>query len=127
MGRSRFVTPNIARLELSDDDWIEVKERLTYGEQQRLNSAGLRYREKTEDGVVLDMERLSVTRLATWIVDWSFDDADGKRVGVSEDAIWALDPETAREIDAALSAHIAGQESKNQRAPTKSGRSQKSQ
>jgi len=113
MSRNRFVTPETATLQLSDDDWIEVKERLTYGEQQRL--AGGALRPKLTDGEIdisLDLETHSILRLSTWIIDWSFCDAKGKQVEVSRDAIASLDPDTVEEIENVLTAHIEALEKK---------------
>ena len=117
MGRNRFVAPLTVRLDLSDGDWIEVKERLTYGEQQRISSSGVKYRDA--DGLVLDLEKSGVTRLLTWIADWSFVGPDDKQRPVTKEAIWELDPGTAREIDAALSEHISEQFEKNVTKPPK--------
>ena len=50
MGKNRFVTPDTARVELSDGDWIEIKERLTYGEQQRLAGGALTRMSGSGDG-----------------------------------------------------------------------------
>ena len=112
MGKNRFVDPRTVRIDLSDGDWIEVKARLAYGEQQRMlgaviggvslddSAAGINLQ-----NVPINLEKFSVARLSAWIVDWSFT-RDGKRVEVTGDAIAALDPDTATEIDAALKAHI---------------------
>ena len=35
MSRNRFVKPETVRLPLSDEDWIDVKRSLTYGEAKR--------------------------------------------------------------------------------------------
>jgi len=118
VGRNRFVTPETARLELSDGDWIEVKERLTYGEQQRL--AGGALRPKLTDGEIdisLDLETHSILRLSTWIVDWSFCDAKDKQVEVSRDAIASLDPATVDEIEKVLTTHIVALEEKKRVTP----------
>lgn len=108
MGKNRFVTPDTARVELSDGDWIEIKERLTYGEQQRLAGGALTRMSGTGYGAAIDLdfERYNLLRMETWLVDWSFVGANGKPVKLSRAAIAALDPETAAEIDAALTKHI---------------------
>jgi hypothetical protein len=109
MARNRFVQPATKTLELSDGDWVEVKERLTYGEQQTLAGGALGRATGMFEGkpeVALDMARYQIKRFAIWIVDWSFTDAKGKRVPVSEDAIANLDPDTAQEIDDALTDYI---------------------
>jgi len=113
MGRNRFVTLETARLELSDDDWIEVKHELSYGEEQRLASSGLSKVAVSTVGanpdeveVGMDMEAHNICRLSLWIVDWSFCDASDKRMDVSPTAIGMLASSTVREIDEALMAHI---------------------
>jgi len=116
MGRSRFVLPETERLELSEGDWIEVKKRLTYGEQQRL--AGGALRPKLTDGEIdisLDLETHSILRLSIWIIDWSFCDAKDKQVEVSRDAIASLDPDTVEEIETVLTAHIRALEEEKKR------------
>ena len=113
MGKCRFVTPETVRLELSDGDWIEVKKRLSWGEQQKLSGStfgGVRGVGGGETEFTMEWERYQVLRLATWIVDWSFTDAKGKQVKVSRDAIGNLDQGTAEEIDVALTGHIEAQE-----------------
>jgi hypothetical protein len=111
MTRDRFVSANTVRLELSDGDWIEVKERLTYGERSKLSAASFRSGHLGTDTVELDFEAYAVEKLATWLVDWSFTRA-GKSVPVSKAAIRALDPETADEIETALNVHIEALEKK---------------
>ena len=102
MGRSRFVIPNTVRLELSEGDWIEVKERLTYGEQQALAGASLDKMTPGSTDIAINLQRYDIMRLDTWIVRWSFCDANGKAVKKTRDAIAALDPATAKEINDAL-------------------------
>ena len=121
MGRNRFVSTEVVRLELSDDDWIEVKKELSYREEQRLASAGLSKvavstinPQTDEVEVGMDMEAHNICRLSLWIVDWSFCGENDKRMDVSPDAIGMLSPSTVREIDRALTAHIeAGETEKN--------------
>jgi len=106
---------------LTDGDWIEVKERLTYGEQQQLAGAALGKSSGTIGKgltVGLDWRAYSVLRVLIWIIDWSFCDEEGKRVEVSHEAVCALDPDTVVEIENAISAHIeARDERKNSTVP----------
>ena len=106
MGRSRFVIPNTVRLERSEGDWIEVRERLTYGEQQALAGASLDKMTPGSTDITINLQRYDILRLDTWIVGWSFCDANGKSVKKTRNAIAALDPATAKEINDALSAHV---------------------
>lgn len=105
----RFVTPQTVQVPLSEGDWVEFKERLTYGEEQRLTGfsfSGIRGALMGEDEVGYDLSRHKIGRLAMWIVDWSFLDDNGKSVQVSEQSIERLDPATAAEIEDALTGHI---------------------
>jgi hypothetical protein len=112
VSKQRFVTPETVRLELSDGDWIEVKGRLTYGEQQHLSGSALKSASFGTSDLTIDYEAYAITRLETWLVDWSFVGAKGQQVPVSLSAISNLDPATAAEIDAALTAHIEALEKK---------------
>ena len=106
--RNRFVTPETVRLDLSDGDWIEVKERLDYAENQRLYGRMVHSLKDDDDGreLGLDLARFNIARLETCIVDWSFRGADDKPVPVSRNAIEHLDPDTAQEIDQAIEGHL---------------------
>lgn len=112
MGKQRFVSAETVKLDLSEGDWVEVKGRLTYGERQRLAASSFRTGHLGSDAVDLDFEAYALTKLETWLVDWSFTDAKGKHVSVSRAAIRNLDPETADEITEALNAHIEATEKK---------------
>ena len=123
--RNRFVSPDTKRLDLSDGDWCEVKEQLTYKEQQQLSGAMLRSIKGAEGDqeMGIDFGRYAVLRLKTWLVDWSFRDANDKPVPVSPAAIENLDPDAAAEIGEAIDKHIAErQASKATPATTESGK-----
>ena len=110
----RFVVPEFDTLQLSFDDWIRVKRKLTYGEARRLRSAGLVVSSSLGGNVTVDFAIYEAARMETWIIEWSFTDDAGKRIPVSRDTIEALDPDTAAEIIAALDGHVAGaEEAKN--------------
>ena len=111
----RFASGATARLELSDGDWVLVRAELTYGQQRRLAGAGLTGIDASAtagERLKVDLAAYDLERLATWVMDWSFRDGDGDRVTVSREAIEALHPDTAAEINAALDAHIEALEAK---------------
>ena len=115
MSKQRFVTPETVRLELSDGDWIEVKGRLTYGEQQHLSGSALKSASFGTSDLTIDYEAYALTRLETWLVEWGgpgFVDAKDKFVPVSRAAIRNLDPDKAAEIEAVLTVHIEALEKK---------------
>jgi len=117
--KSRFALggPGV-RLELSDGDWVLIRPELSYGQQRRLTTIGLTgvpaalAGEATGQGLSMDWSRFEIERLATWLLDWSFRDADGDQVVVSREAIENLPPDTAGEINAVLDAYLEAQEAK---------------
>lgn len=112
MGRNRFVQPSTVRLPLSDSDWVEIKERLTYAENQRLQGAMVRSVRDLDGEVGVDLARFTILRMETWLTDWSFRDDQDKPVTLSRSAIENLDPDTAREIDAAIDQHVTDRAAK---------------
>jgi len=104
MSRCRFVQPKIVRLPLSEGQWIDVKRELSYGEQTDM-FASMRKQFGAGTVPVLDATQIGRARMGTYLLAWSFVDAEGTPVPVSLPAINNLDTETAREITAALEAH----------------------
>lgn len=109
MGKNRFASVETVRLDLSEGDWIEVKDELSYGERQTLMAVGVRRTGLTEGAreVEIDWSVINVADMAMWITDWSFTDEAGARVPVSEDSIRALSLDAANEVNEALKAHKA--------------------
>lgn len=104
MSRCRFVQPEVVRLPLSDGDWIDVKKELNAGEQRRVFSRlvkEMHFGEKAE----VNPEQVGFSKVVEFLVGWSFTDADGKSVPVSEAAISNLDGDTYAEIVKAIDAH----------------------
>ena len=116
--RDRFASGAGVRLELSDGDWVLVRQELTYGQQRRLAGAGLSgvpqalAEQGQGESLSIDLAAFDIERLVTWIMDWSFVDADGGHVVVSREAIEALHPDTAAELQQALDAHVEALEAK---------------
>jgi hypothetical protein len=111
---SRFASGAATKLPLSDGDWVLVHTELSYAQQRRLAAAGLTgvpqaLVEQGAGGEALsvDLASYEIEKLVTWLLDWSFVDADGTHVTVSRESIEALTPETAEEIHAALAEFIA--------------------
>lgn len=127
MSRNRFASQDTTRIELSDGDWIEVKNELTHGEQARLNAR--MYGRVDVGGVAtgtvvpgIDIEAMAIETLAMWLTAWSFHRAvkktvvrDGQSVTeevlepveLTRDAIAALDEATGDEVQGAIGRHIA--------------------
>jgi hypothetical protein len=122
--RARFASGAAVKLPLSDGDWVLVHAELTYGQQRRLANAGLSgvpsaLADRGEGrALAVDYAAFEIERLVTWVMDWSFTDADGDRVLVSRERIEALDPDTADEIHKALDAHVEALEAKKGARPS---------
>jgi hypothetical protein len=116
--RPRFASGAAVKLPLTDGDWVLVHAELTYGQQRRLASAGLTglpdalAQQGQGEPLGIDLAAYDIERLVTWVMDWSFRDADGDHVGVSREAIEALHPDTAAELQQALDAHVEALEAK---------------
>jgi hypothetical protein len=112
--RSRFASGAQVRLELSDGDWIAIRAELTYGQRSRLAAAGLTGIDAAAvqgERLQVDLAAFDIERLVTWVLDWSFTDEAGDPVFVSRESIEALHPDTADEINTALTAYIEAQAS----------------
>lgn len=105
---SRFVTPATVRVALSGGEWIEIKDRLTIGEQKRMEAAGLKSVSARAGAQAVDVsfEEFSFARTQTYLVNWSLKDAADNQTKVSRAAIEALDQDTYEEIESAITAHI---------------------
>jgi hypothetical protein len=121
--RSDFASGAAVRLALPGSDrWVLVREELTFGQQRRLETAGLTGYDSTAaagERLKYDVAAFDIEKLVTWVLDWSFTDGDGAHIAVSRDRIEALHPDTAAEINTALDAHIAAHAGK--KAPGASG------
>ena len=112
MSRNRFVVPEVKRIPLSEDEWIEVKSELNAGEQRR--QIALAYTPVAlPDGRVVDRRDLSqyeLMRVHLWLTAWHIHDAAGNVPPLSLDAIRALDVETFEEINDKIYEHIVSVE-----------------
>lgn len=105
MGRNRFVTPETVRLDLTDGDWIEVKRDLTFAEREQITAAAFSPSVAGPE-IGINWATAKIKRMLVWLVDWSFVDARGKSVAITQDSLGALDGETADEIEAAINGHV---------------------
>lgn len=102
---SRFVRPEVDRLEISGGDWLEVRRRLNTGEfHDALRGMG-------KHGVFVP-EAAESEIVAAYLVDWSLTGADGNPVVIRDQprevvsaALSALDPVDFKEILKAIQEH----------------------
>lgn len=104
---SEFVEPRVKRIPLSGEDrWIEIKEELSQREERHI------WTRLVKDGVItagekiqLDPEQVGLTKVVEYLLDWSFVDAQGHPIPVSESSINNLKPATYKEISTLIDAH----------------------
>jgi len=102
---SRFVRPEVVRLPLSGEDWIEVKRELTVGEQRAAMARTVKTM-RSDGRFEPDLAMIGKSEVVAYLVDWSFTGDDDKPVKCSADAIDSLTVDTYDEIEKAIHAHI---------------------
>lgn|SRR5678815_1670323 len=107
-----FVNPTVTRIPLSRGRWIDVKTELTAGEKRHVFGRLVKEM-RSGESALLDPEQVGFTRLAEYIVGWSFT-SNGKVVPVTESAINGLRPDIYVEIVAAIDAHEAAIDALNE-------------
>src|SRR6478735_688564 len=115
---NRFASQETTRIELSDGDWLEVRDELSLGRQQKLAGAGIGGLQGFDGGdlasvrMELDLSAFEIQRILAWVTEWSFRDGTGRPVALTREAVENLNAETAEEIKAALDEHVAAVEEK---------------
>jgi hypothetical protein len=107
---TRVVRPETKKLNISDGDWLLVKQRLNHGEQDAAFA-----RRYIVDGVGPKANLLQQTGMAkvtAYLLDWSLTDLEEKPLVIRdqpiedvESCLNAIDPESFDEILAAINAH----------------------
>lgn len=120
---SRFVKPEVVRLDLSHGDWLDVRRELTVGESRRAMAKTVKSM-RADGRIEPDLEMVGRAEISAYIVDWSFVDERDKRVPFSDAALDNLTTATYTEIETAVRKHIADVE--EERGKAMSGSSSKS-
>jgi hypothetical protein len=104
--RCRFVVPSVATITLSDGDWIQVKNRLSVGEERAAFQSIVG--EVSTDGGWRrpNMESIGLAEVAAYLVAWSFRDPQGQPIPPDLATLKLLDPEDYKELEVAVQAHI---------------------
>ena len=108
---SRFLKPEIVRINLTGGDWITVKRELTAGEQRRVFASTTKP-VRAGERIEIDLEKAGLAEIVAYLVDWSFLDDAGKPVVIRDmpaeyvaDVLNNLDGDSYTEIFNALNAH----------------------
>jgi pectin methylesterase-like acyl-CoA thioesterase len=113
----RVRRPATDRLELSDGDYLIVKRDLTAGEFRELMRAASKPVTIVGGGATtLDLDPIaaSVAMVQAYLLDWSFADADGRKIVIADQpasvvkaALDHIDGDAYTEVQAAINAHQA--------------------
>jgi hypothetical protein len=113
---SRFLKPELVRLDISGGDWILIKKRLSAGEKRNIFVRMVRSM-KAGEKVELDPAAAQIAQVAEYLVDWSLADGDGQVVNIRgvdaatiKSVLDNLDADTYSEIEKAVEAHIEAME-----------------
>jgi len=108
---SRFLKPEIVRLNLTGGDWITVRRELTAGEQRRVFARTTKP-VKAGQPIEIDLEKAGISTLVAYLIDWSFTDVEGKPVAIRDmpaeyviDVLNSLDSDSFAEITDAIDRH----------------------
>lgn len=113
----RVRRPATARLELSEGDYLVVKQDLTAGETRELARASTRPVRLAGPGeptptLELDPFANAVATVMAYLLDWSFQDADGRKIVIADQptavvraALDNIEAEAFMEVAQAILAH----------------------
>lgn len=109
MGRIRVVEQKTRRVQISDGDWLEVKEDLNTGEQKRLEAAGIKPPIMLAGRIIspIDWEVHDIERALIFLTAWSLRNLDDKPLALDMDGLRSIDPESFDEINKAILKHVA--------------------
>jgi len=108
----RFVQPSTKRLDLSDNEWIEIKQELTIGERKASETAGMTRLvadtdDATKSAIQLDWRKFGIERALAYLVNWSAKHpVTGDAIPLTRDTLSSLDTASFEEIENAISAYL---------------------
>ena len=97
-----FITDEVDRIKVDKGHWVDIKHKMSYGDQQTLVDSFVRMQAqptiKTPDDVDFSIRLGNVTLLCLNIKAWNLEDASGKIPPINEDTIRQLDDPLARKL-----------------------------
>lgn len=109
MGKnSKFQRPDVERIPLSDDEWIEIKKDLNTGDQKKLEAAGLKPPTVVDGRIIspVDWETYEVLRAAIFLTAWSFTDLEDRPTKPTPATLCALTTDAFEEVNHAIFAFV---------------------
>lgn len=80
-----FIKPEVVRIPIEGNHWIEVKKRLTAGEARKLSASAVK-EVRTDGRVTPDFEAMGKAEAMAYLVDWSLRDENDKPIPIDTDA-----------------------------------------
>lgn len=120
-----FVQPETVRLDIPENNWIDVKKELTKGERDKSNA--LLIKEVRGDGrMTPDFEMMSKAEVMAYLVDWSLKDSTGKAIDIESDAarlsaLNSMSEEGFDAISSAVKTHVEKMEAEKPEKKAKRG------
>lgn len=95
-----FIEDEVDRIELDKDYWVDIKRRMSYGDQQKLLSCFVKIQQGERDLQVnnLDIAGGNIALLEINIKEWNLPGKDGKVMPINKDSIGKLEPKVAEKI-----------------------------
>lgn len=93
-----FVTDEVDRVKIDKYHWVDIKRRMTYGDQQRLTASFVKLQSRTKGetpDIDVDLETGNITLLLINIKGWNLEISPGQVAPVDGDTIRQLDPNVA--------------------------------
>jgi hypothetical protein len=112
----RVRRPATARLDVSEGDYLIVKQDLNAGEYRELMRASTRVVTDADGTAHLEMDRVvsGLALVQAYLLDWSFADAEGKKILIADQpaavvraALDAIASDAYMEVQRAIQAHQA--------------------
>ena len=95
-----FVEDEVIRIDIDKDYWVDIKKRMSYGDQQRLMGCFVKVQQGEKDLEVrnLDIAGGNIALLEINIKAWNLTGKDGKDMPIDKASIDMLDPVVAEKI-----------------------------
>lgn len=99
-----FVDPEVSRVDVAEGFWIECKKKLTVKESRRAMASAVDV--DMAGKITPRLDKLGLTEVAAYVVDWNLTDTNGKAVPYSAEALENLSLEGFTLIEEAVKAHV---------------------
>lgn len=103
-------TGEVDRVQVDEGHWVDIKRRMSYGDNQRLVASYMRLQMQLKErgslpSIDLNVETGNITLLMLNIVAWNLTDEHGKEMPVIRESIERLDNSLANKLVAEINAH----------------------